>query len=92
MKIENRTFEQIKHFGDGGAEFWLARELQAVLQYKEWRNFDKVIATAKIACKISQQDVSHHFVEVNKTIKMPTKPRIGSQGIIRTITRSRQIN
>jgi DNA-damage-inducible protein D len=62
------TFDDIKHIDDGGAEFWYARELQEVLQYKEWRNFNKVIDTAKIACRISQQEVIYHFVEVNKVI------------------------
>ena len=64
----NQTFEQIKHTDENGVEFWLARELQVVLQYKEWRNFSKVIDTAKIACKISQHEVSEHFVEVNKVL------------------------
>ena len=62
-----KTFENIKHIHEG-CEFWLARELQGVLQYKEWRNFEKVIDTAKIACKISQHEVDNHFVEVNKLI------------------------
>jgi DNA-damage-inducible protein D len=62
------TFDSIKHIDDSGAEFWHARELQEVLQYKEWRNFNKVIDTAKIACKISKVSVSDCFVEVNKPI------------------------
>ncbi|MDR2201403.1 MAG: hypothetical protein LBP26_01350 [Clostridiales bacterium] len=62
------TFDDIKHTDENGAEFWLARELQEVLQYKEWRNFSKVIDTAKIACKISQVNVFDCFVEVNKPI------------------------
>jgi len=64
----NKSFEEIKHIDDNGVEFWLARELQVVLQYKEWRNFSKVIDTAKIACIISQIAVEHCFVEVNKPI------------------------
>lgn len=69
--IDNIIFENIKHFTDEAIEFWFARELQSVLQYTEWRNFLKVIETAKIACKISQHEVADHFVEVNKTIVMP---------------------
>ncbi len=60
-------FEGIKHLEDG-IEFWYARELQIVLEYKEWRNFEKVIKTATIACKISQHQVFDHFVEVNKIV------------------------
>jgi DNA-damage-inducible protein D len=67
-----KTFEEIKHTNESGAEFWCARELQGVLQYKEWRNFEKVIDTAKIACKISQHEIGDHFIEVEKTVEMPT--------------------
>ena len=35
----NKTFEEIKHIDENGVEFWYARELQGVLDYKEWRKF-----------------------------------------------------
>ncbi|MEE0740760.1 MAG: hypothetical protein U0M21_00500 [Emergencia sp.] len=44
--IENSTntiFDSIKHYDSNGSEYWFARELQSVLEYKEWRNFEKVI-------------------------------------------------
>jgi DNA-damage-inducible protein D len=65
---QKKLFDDIKHIDENGVEFWYARELQGALQYKEWRNLQKVISTAQIACKISQQSVSDHFVEVNKLI------------------------
>lgn len=65
---EPTLFDSIKHIDENGAEFWYARELQTALQYKEWRNFSKVIDTAKIACKISQQNAIDHFVEVDKMV------------------------
>lgn len=65
------NFDNIKHINSNGDEYWLARELQEILNYKEWRNFNKVINTAIIACKISQQSIDYHFVEINKTIIMP---------------------
>lgn len=71
----DNLFASIRQYDENGTEFWYARELQAVLQYKEWRNFSKVIDTAKIACKISQHEVSNHFVEVDKMVEMPTKPK-----------------
>ena len=30
----NQTFEDIKHIDENGIEFWYARELQSVLNYK----------------------------------------------------------
>lgn len=64
-------FESIKHINEYGNEFWYARELQIALEYTEWRNFSKVVERAKTACENSENNVSDHFVEVNKTIEMP---------------------
>lgn len=54
-----------------GVEFWLARDLQHLLGYTEWRNFLLVINKAKTACEVSNHSISDHFVDVNKTIQMP---------------------
>lgn len=62
-------FESIKHINEFGEEFWYARELQIALEYKEWRNFNKVIDKAKIACESSENNVSTHFVDVNKIVE-----------------------
>ena len=70
---QKKLFDDIKHNDAYGNEFWLARELQGILQYAKWENFHKVIKTAQIACKISQQSVSDHFSETKKMVEMPTK-------------------
>lgn len=64
-------FESIRHVNEYGQEYWCARELQIALDYKEWRNFNKVIEKAKIACEGSENITIEHFVDVNKTIDMP---------------------
>lgn len=64
-------FESIKYINEYGQEFWYARELQTALEYTEWRNFKKVIDKAIVACKGSDNEVSNHFVEVNKMISLP---------------------
>lgn len=33
--LSNSIFENIKHIDENGNEYWLARELQNVLEYKE---------------------------------------------------------
>lgn len=68
---EENTFEEIKHIDENGQEYWLARELQEVLGYKEWRNFLKTIDKAMTACENSEIPTSECFVDVNKTSKMP---------------------
>jgi len=65
-----KSFEE-SAYEEGGVEYWLARDLQKLLGYDEWRNFLKVIEKAKIACEKSNQKISDHFVDANKTIPMP---------------------
>ena len=64
----NQTFEEIKHIDENGIEFWYARDLQKVLDYKEWRKFDGVIEKAKKACKNSNINSSDHFVGADKMV------------------------
>ena len=65
------TFEANAQKTEGGVEFWLARDIQHLLGYDEWRNFTAVLAKAKTACEVSGHSVLDHFVDVNKTIQMP---------------------
>lgn len=67
-KYTESLFESIKHIDEQGNEFWYARELQIALEYKEWRNFTKVIDRAITACENSENAISSHFVEVNKIV------------------------
>ena len=69
-EYNNQTFEEIKHFDENGIEFWYARELQQVLDYKEWRKFEGALQRAKIACKKSNINAMNHFVEVDKMVKI----------------------
>ena len=68
---EYKNFEQIKKTREDGTEYWNARELSEVLQYKKWENFSKVIDRAKLACNNSGFEIVEHFPEVRKTIQMP---------------------
>ena len=56
-----KMFENIKHIDENGNEYWSARELQNVLQYKEWRKFEGVINKAKKACENSNIKVFEQF-------------------------------
>ena len=71
INITEDNFESIKHIDENGIEYWYARELQNVLNYKEWRKFENVINKAKEACENSDISTFDHFVDVAKTIKMP---------------------
>lgn len=76
MKIEivkslTSSFEFFANQTETGVEFWLARELQHLLGYEKWSNFQSVIFKAKTACENSGYKISDHFAGVGKTIKMP---------------------
>ena len=72
-KIEaykEKIFEEIKHIDEEGNEYWEARELQRILEYKEWRNFRKVIDKAIVSCINSTNNLyNKQFVMFNKPIK-----------------------
>ena len=70
-KYNETVFEDIKHIDEYGNEYWLARELQNVLEYKRWDKFCNVINNAKKACENSNYKVFEHFSQVGKTSKMP---------------------
>ena len=65
-KYNESIFESIKHIDEKGIEYWEARELQKVLEYKEWRKFEGVIEKAKRACNNSGFTQSFHFVGADK--------------------------
>jgi len=65
----NKSFEESVHEQDG-VEFWLARELQELLGYTDWRNFVNAVDKAKESCKTMKETVLDHFVDVNKMIEV----------------------
>ncbi len=71
-KYANGMFESIKHIDENGNEFWLARELKEIMEYVEWRKFERVIEKAKESCKTSDNAIFDHFVDVDKTVPMPS--------------------
>ena len=61
-------FDNIAHKTEEGTEVWFARELQDVLGYTEWRNFNTVIGKAKAACETTKRTIDNDFVDVNKIV------------------------
>ena len=64
------TFEVHAQQTENGIEYWLARDLQHLLGYSEWRNFNQVVYKAKTACEVSGHKISDHFVDVNKMVQI----------------------
>jgi DNA-damage-inducible protein D len=64
------VFEGHSQTTENDIEFWFARDIQHLLGYSEWRNFQKVIVKAKISSEASGNHVLDHFVDANKMVKI----------------------
>lgn len=62
-QANNSIFESIKNLDKDGNEYWTARQLAKILEYKDFRNFVSVIQKAKESCKNSGQEIYNHFVD-----------------------------
>ncbi|WP_445712663.1 DNA damage-inducible protein D [Flavobacterium sp.] len=70
IKSLTDNFEDYSQTTDNGIEFWLARDIQHLLGYSEWRNFTKVISKAKTSCEVSGNQIEDHFVDINKMVSI----------------------
>ena len=65
----NKSFEESAYEQDG-IEYWLARELQVLLDYSQWRNFLNAVEKAKQSCKTTGETVVDHFADVSKMVRL----------------------
>ena len=64
------SFEAHAQETENGVEYWLARDLQHLLSYAEWRNFLNIVRKAKTACEMSGHEISDHFVDITKMVEL----------------------
>ena len=67
---KEKVFDDIKHIDEYENEYWLARDLQFILEYKRWDKFSNVINKAKISCIKSQYQINDHFLQVGKMVEI----------------------
>ena len=68
-----KVFEDIKHIDENGCEYWLARELQSILGYNQWRSINDLIVRAISACKESKYNIDDHFALYRKMVDIGSK-------------------
>lgn len=55
---------------ENGVTYWFARDIQVLLDYARWENFEAAIERAKISCQTAEQSVENHFREVTKMVEI----------------------
>lgn len=64
-----QSFDSISHQAQQ-VEYWLARELQPMLGYKTWENFETAIKRAMDSVLTAGIELSDHFREVTKMVQL----------------------
>src|ERR1700730_14152988 len=65
----------VKHTAPNGKDLWNAREINAILGYPTWREFEEVIERAKRACSGTGVDPQKHFVPTHKMVEVGSGAR-----------------
>lgn len=68
--LGEKSFEELKHFNQYGAEYWNARELQPLLGYSQWRRFEDAIKRARVSCEKSGNNPAYHFAGAGKMVDL----------------------
>ena len=80
-----KLFDDFIHISENGEiEFWYARELQTLLGYSRWENFELVIKKAMISCENAGGNVNDHFRGVTKMIKLAKNAERGVKEYVLT--------
>lgn len=73
--MNKSNFDNIKHVDENKNEYWLARELQKVLGYSQWRSINDLIKRAKVACKESKYNIDDHFALQRKMVDIGSRTK-----------------
>lgn len=68
-----RSFDEIAHThvdNSDSVEYWYARELQQLLGYSRWEDFEKAVQRGIAACENTGVPVENHFREVPKMVRL----------------------
>lgn len=74
----SNSFEVLRQANDHNAEYWSARDLQAMLGYSQWRRFEDGIKRAMTSCETSGNDPTYHFANAGK-------PILGGKGAVQVV-------
>jgi DNA-damage-inducible protein D len=70
IEAYKRALDAAQRHAPDGSEYWLARELQPILNYKQWENFLEVVRKAMMASEGSGQPAQYHFRQTTKMVRL----------------------
>ena len=68
--MEENIFDKIRHTGEDGNEYWMARELASAIGYKDFRNFKGLIEKTQKLCAQNNAKTEDHFVETTEMVEL----------------------
>lgn len=63
-----KALDDKKHTAKNGENYWMARDIQHILGYDKWDNFEGVIKKARVACEGAGFKPEYHFLDTKKVI------------------------
>lgn len=63
-----RALDEKKRVAPNGEDYWMARDIQGILGYEKWDNFEAVIRKARAACDGAHINPKYHFLDTKKVI------------------------
>ncbi len=77
IKVLKSKFDSIAHLTEENIEYWIARELQELLGYLRWENFETAIKRAMQSCESSGIEINDHFRDLTKMVSIGSKAKRG---------------
>ena len=75
VQLHSRFETMVQSDPSTGTECWLARDLQMLLGYTQWRSFEAIVKKAIIACHNSGIDPADHFARTRKMVDLGSGAR-----------------
>ncbi len=78
IEIMKNSFDSARHYlavDDKKVECWSARELQKLLGYSKWQNFEVAIKRAKDACITNNQNIDDYFQDSTLEVEIGSETK-----------------
>jgi DNA-damage-inducible protein D len=72
-----KMLEEKKRVAPNGEDYWMARDIQEILGYDRWENFEGVIERSKMACQSAGFRIAYHFRDTTKMISAGKGAKLG---------------